>query len=69
MKPLLDRNSPEDAEALRVQLERLGLAVRDAREDAAKPGNRMQFLRDAKAQGPQWVDEAGERSRSNQGSI
>ena len=58
VKPLLDRNSPEDAEALRVQLERLGLAVRDAREDAAKPGNRMQFLRDAKAQGPEWVVEA-----------
>lgn len=58
VKPLLDRNSPDDAEALRVQLDRLSLAVREAREEAAKPGNRIQFLGDAKSQGPQWVDEA-----------
>ena len=58
VKPLLDRNSPDDTEELRVQLDRLSLAVRDAREEAAKPGIRIQFLSDAKSQGPQWVDGA-----------
>ncbi len=58
VKPLLDRNSPDDTEELRVHLDRLGLAIRDAREEAARPGNRIQFLGDARSQGPQWVDEA-----------
>ena len=51
VKPLLDRNSPDDTEALRVQLDRLSLVIRDAREEAARPGNRIQFLGDAKSQG------------------
>lgn len=58
VQPLIEQNDKETVAALRAQLKRITDALREARTLAAQPGQRMEFLEEAREKGPEWVEAA-----------
>lgn len=60
IQPLIEQNDKETVDALRTQLKRISNALREARTLAAVPGQRMEFLQEAREKGPEWVRKAAD---------
>ena len=58
VQPLIEQNDKTKVDAVRAQLKRITDALREARTLAAEPGQRMEFLEEAREKGPEWVEKA-----------
>ena len=58
VKPIMKRNKKEDAEKLIQQFRRITTSLSSARTLAREPEQRLQFLLEARAKAPAWVDQA-----------
>ncbi len=58
VQPLIEQNDKKTVDELRAQLKRITDALREARTLSAKPGQRMEFLKEARGKGPEWVEKA-----------
>jgi hypothetical protein len=58
VQPLIEQNDKQTVDAVRVELKRITEALREARTLAAEPGQRMEFLKEARQEGPEWVKAA-----------